>query len=201
MCVTPDDSAAILWPRSFLALAPNAATRAHLASVPALPGVKPTQVEDLHLTLAFIGAISEPQRHALAAALPALAELARSIPLLAFTGFEVWPVPDRPRVWVAAYTLPDPMRKLVEQIQAVLTRAGLPVDGRPFRPHITLARFPRTAQACDVPMRPTRDHPAQVDEIGLYCRTATQDGPRYMALARVPLTDAPWPPPPFQEPA
>lgn len=182
-----DDSQVDAWPRSFLALSPDAATRGQLAGLPSLDGVQPTLIDDLHLTLAFIGAISDAQRQVLAAALPALATQAKQIPQLEPTGFETWPIPEKPRVWVAAYALPDALRQLIAQVKTVLTDAGLPVDGRPFRPHITLARFARGAVAT-APSPARLEHAAQVEAIGLYCRTATRDGPRYMTLASVPLT-------------
>ena len=175
------------WPRSFLALSPDAATRRQLAALPSLDGVQPTHIDDLHLTLAFIGAISNAQRQVLAAALPTLATQAKQIPQLGPTGFETWPIPEKPRVWVAAYALPDALRQSVIQVQAVLADAGLPVDGRPFRPHITLARFARNAVAA-APSPARLEHPARVEAIGLYCRTTSRDGPRYMTLASVPLT-------------
>lgn len=186
MCAAAEDSLVDTWPRSFLALSPDARTRRHLASLPSLDGVQRTHIDDLHLTLAFIGAISHAQRQMLADALPTLATLAKQIPQLGPTGFETWPLPEKPRVWVAAYALPDALRQLVAQVHAVLTDAGLPVDGRPFRPHITLARFARGAVAADASPAPL-EHPAQVEAIGLYCRTAARDGPRYMTLASVPL--------------
>jgi len=186
MCAAAEEPQVDAWPRSFLALAPDAATRKQLASVPSLDGVQPTHIDDLHLTLAFIGSISDAQRQVLADALPALATLAKQIPPLEPTGFETWPTPEKPRVWVAAYALPDALRELVAQVHTVLTGADLPVDARPFRPHITLARFPRGAVAAA--SSPAQlEHPAQVETIGLYCRTATRDAPRYMTLASVPL--------------
>jgi 2'-5' RNA ligase len=187
MSAPTEDSQVDAWPRSFLALSPDAGTRKQLASLPSLTGVQPTHVDDLHLTLAFIGAISDAQRQALANALPTLATQAKQIPQLGPTGFETWPVPEKPRVWVAAYALPDALRLLVAQVHAVLTDAGLPVDGRPFRPHITLARFSRGATAA-APSSARLEFPARVESIGLYCRTATRDGPRYMTVASVPLT-------------
>jgi len=186
MCAAPDETLVDAWPRSFLALSPDADTRRHLASVPTLDGVQPTHIDDLHLTLAFIGSISDAQRQILADALPMLASLARQIPQLDPTGFETWPMPEKPRVWVAAYTLPEALRQLLAQVHAVLTDAGLPVDARPFRPHITLARFPRGAVAA-TPSSAPLEYPAQVEAIGLYCRTATREAPRYMTLASVPL--------------
>jgi len=187
MCAAADESQVDTWPRSFLALSPDADTRRQLAGVPSLDGVQPTHIDDLHLTLAFIGSISEAQRRVLADALPALATLAKQIPQLAPTGFETWPTPEKPRVWVAAYALPEALRQLVAQVQTILTAADLPVDARPFRPHITLARFARGAvTAAPSPVR--LEHPAQVEAIGLYCRTASREAPRYMTLASVPLT-------------
>lgn len=187
MCRDSDSSADASWPRSFIALAPDAVTRARLAQLPTLPRSKPIHIDDLHLTLAFIGAISEAQRRTLADALPALASAAGPIPPLAPMGIDAWPSPDRPRVRVAVYALPEALGQLVAQVQAVLSAAGLPVDPRPFRPHITLARFARGADAITAASDPPLEHAAHVDALGLFCRSDALDGPRYASLAAVPL--------------
>jgi 2'-5' RNA ligase len=182
-----DGTAQVAWPRSFLALAPDRATRARLAAVPIRPRSTPTHIDDLHLTLAFIGGISDAQRHLLAGALPALAEDIGPIPPLAPLGVDAWPSPDRPRVWVALYALPDPLRRLVETVQRLLATADLPVDTRPFRPHVTLARFARgagqIAPATDIHL----DGAATFHALGLFCRADSPGGARYATLASVPL--------------
>jgi len=190
MSLPADPPSTASWPRSFLALAPDAATRAQLGAIPALPGAKPTHVDDLHLTLAFIGAITDAQRHSLAEALPGLAAQLGPLPPLAPLGIDTWPSPARPRVRVALYALPDPLRRLVAEVQTTLLAAELPIDTRPFRPHVTLARFTRGAEpisGADAPL----PHAARFASLGLYCRSDAAGGARYACLASVALREAP----------
>lgn len=147
-------------------------------------------IDDLHLTLAFVGGISDVQRQALADALPALAALARPLPLLSGTGLEAWPNAERARVWVATFVLPDSLRVLVDAVHTVVTATGLPIERRPFRPHITLARFIKGGVKMQAQAAPP-DYVAKVDALGLYTRMTTPGrdpgGPHYVALASIPL--------------
>jgi 2'-5' RNA ligase len=186
MCPGTDSPAGAPWARSFIALAPDAATRAQLAALPALPDARPTHVDDLHLTVAFIGAISDAQRHLLASGLPRLVARMGPMPALAPLGIDAWPSRDRPRVRVALYALPDALAGLVGRVQAALAAADLPIDTRPFRPHITLARFARGAEACATADAPLL-HAARLASLGLYCRSDAPGGARYACLACVPL--------------
>src|SRR5690606_29007465 len=104
---------------------------------------------DLHLTLAFLGGLTDLQREELANTLPALAP---ALPELSFTGVEIWPGPQRARVQVATFALPEALKELVQRLNPLLVDMGLPVDSRPFRPHVTLARFAhgRSASGTDM---------------------------------------------------
>ncbi|VCU71137.1 2',5' RNA ligase family [Pigmentiphaga humi] len=176
-------AAPLCHPRSFIALAPDAASRARLAEAgTALPPAR-LLAADLHLTIAFLGALEARQAAALQAALQ---PLARAIPDLEAAGLTLWPHAARARVAVATFGLPDALRQMVAQTQAVLRAMDLPVEDRPYRPHVTLARFgagkpaPRALPEIALP-------PMRFETLGLYCSAGPGAGTRYRALFRLPL--------------
>ena len=125
--------------RLFFALWPDEALRAEAAScaarlVPRGAG-RALRPDQLHITLVFLGAVSEarlPEVHAAAAAVEG-APIALELDQL-----EHW---RRPQVLcLAASVVPPPLAALVEALRAALTERALPTESRPYRPHLTLAR-------------------------------------------------------------
>jgi 2'-5' RNA ligase len=123
--------------RLFLALWPSPAVRQHLVeqqahwSWPAGAALTPT--DDLHLTLHFIGAVP-------AARVPDVVQGLRvNTPrfTLDLDTTEVWP--NRCAVSCPCQT-PAALATLHGALAQALRAQGLPVEPRPFRPHITLAR-------------------------------------------------------------
>ncbi|ODV11299.1 MAG: 2'-5' RNA ligase [Rubrivivax sp. SCN 70-15] len=136
--------------RLFLALWPGPRLRETLAAcrdlTPWPPGAAPTATDKLHLTLHFIGSVPAARLAEVAAALqvPAPAfELRLELAECWRGGLAVL----RPR------TVPARLQQLHADLAAALRRLGLPVDARPFRPHVTLAR--RAAQP-PAPAEPLR---------------------------------------------
>lgn len=123
--------------RLFLALWPGAGARRGLQAWQAAlrwpAGARPTPADQLHLTLHFIGAVPRerlPQlTHALARAFtPFVLHLGR---------FTLW----RGGIAVLlADDTPPALAALHAGLADALQELGLPVDARPFRPHVTLAR-------------------------------------------------------------
>lgn len=103
-----------------------------------LPGARWVAAEQIHLTLAFLGEVDAKSIERLRA------ELARiHLPpfTLTLTGPGCFPNRQRPRVlWVglAAHPL---LTQLAAQVQEALLLCDLPVEERPFSPHLTLARL------------------------------------------------------------
>ncbi|HUC71476.1 MAG TPA: RNA 2',3'-cyclic phosphodiesterase [Stellaceae bacterium] len=92
---------------------------------------------NLHLTLRFIGEISED---AAADVDEALARLRARRFLLQLAGTGVFGG-DRPRnLWAGVERTPE-LAALHDKIEQALTRAGLPPEPRKFSPHVTLARL------------------------------------------------------------
>lgn len=117
---------------------------AHLAPVrrqfPALRWVPPDR---WHVTLTFLGAV-DPERVGVLDA--RLARAAHRTPQhrthLAHAGRF-----DQRVLWLGVAGERDVMRRLAERTAAAARRAGLEVEARSFRPHLTLAR---TAQPVDL---------------------------------------------------
>ena len=94
---------------------------------------------DLHLTLHFLGTV-EPER------LDALRVLGEAVSIgrfrLVLDRVGHWP---RPQVlWCAPASPPDELMALHRRLGEGLVGIGLPVERRPFRPHVTLARKVRS---------------------------------------------------------
>lgn len=106
------------------------------AAEPGLAWVSPAK---LHLTMKFLGEVPEADAPRLAAAADAVA--ARHRPFeMTLGGVGAFPNFRRARVvWIGVAA--DPRLELLHHdLEVACGEAGFEVEGRPFRPHITLAR-------------------------------------------------------------
>ncbi len=128
----------------------GAAVAPHQAEHAAHRDLRWTGPEDWHVTLAFLGDVPDPaatgQTPALAPALaPALQRAAaghRPFPL-ALAGAGAFPAASHARVlWCGLDGNHPALAALAASVADAVTRAGAapPDAGRPFRPHLTLAR-------------------------------------------------------------
>lgn len=191
MPVEPRATQADVWHRAFIALVPDAPTRAAWAAMAsgaacAARATRLVPVDQLHMTLAFLGSISHDQGTALAAE---LASVAAALPPLHIERFEHWPSVSHPRLAVLVFEGAPSLVDLHARVCALVTRLGLPIDDhRPFRPHVTLARM-RAGAACatDLPTRAIAPETSRFAALTLYSSTLERSGARYRALASVPL--------------
>ncbi|MGU7783929.1 RNA 2',3'-cyclic phosphodiesterase [Burkholderia sp. PU8-34] len=130
--------------RAFVALMPDAASRDALHALPVARGARRTHPEQLHVTLAFLGAIERGACDALAARLPVLAA-AHALPLQHVERLAWWPSLPKARLIVAELGAEPALVALNDALVAALQDIGMPTDRRPFRPHVTLARLPHYA--------------------------------------------------------
>lgn len=122
--------------RLFFALWPGAVTRAELArAVPLLgPGGRAVPVENLHVTLAFLGATDTWRLDDLVAV---ASSIERTPFVLTLDQYEIW---DRALVVLVPNTMPAALVQLAGDLTARLAAAGFPTDSRRYRAHVTLIR-------------------------------------------------------------
>lgn len=177
--------------RAFIALPiPETTLAALLAAQERIPVGRPVPEDNLHLTIAFLGEVSDP-------ALAELDNLLSATPLPAapveFDGLGTFG--DMERGLVFAQVLPDArLSALHTKVAQIVRMAGVDLPRRRFRPHVTLSRANRQ------PKGPARDRLAavlgqQVDipgfaaaELVLFRSTLSSAGARHDPLARYPLS-------------
>ena len=123
----------------YFALWPDAATvnqlHATASEIQTVCGGKVMRADTLHLTLAFIGDIPRAQ-------IPQLLLLAGEVSSPAFTlCLDMAALWERQHlVWAGPRQPPAELMDLAGQLSSRLQAAGVPVDRRGFKPHVTLLR-------------------------------------------------------------
>jgi 2'-5' RNA ligase len=197
-----DPFAGIAGRRLFVAVPLPAAAAAEVADVVEavraqdLPAgahdVRWVRLDGLHLTLRFLG----PTADALVAPTGAAVEraAARTPPIDAeIGGAGTFPPVGRPRtLWVGLTAGAAALDGLAAQVGRELAVAGWPIDVRPFRAHLTLARSDGIAVGRLVADRLVeamagRQIPCPIDRVGLF-ESVTGGGPaRYIPVAETTL--------------
>jgi 2'-5' RNA ligase len=130
--------------RAFIAIDLPDTVRAALADAQqqfrgACPEARWTRPEGIHLTLKFLGEISDAQAKQIVEALDLVGAF-ESIPV-EVKGFGFFPQPKRPRVFWAGVTAPPALGELAARVETHLEKVGFAREDRVFSPHLTLARF------------------------------------------------------------
>jgi 2'-5' RNA ligase len=154
--------------------------------------VRWTEPAQIHLTLAFLGAVSEGRVPDVSAALDAVTAAAAPVPL-AVAGLGAFPSARRPRiVWAGVGGDVAALRALAEDVQHALAPLGFVPDGRPFRAHVTVgrARTPRGAGALAAAIHAAHDVELgawTADEVVLYESRLRPAGALHVPVSRHPL--------------
>lgn len=135
--------------RLFVAIELPAAVRSGLAGRASragagLPPARRVPADNLHLTLEFLGATDEERLPGLEVALEkAFAD--QPLPPIRVDGAGCFPKSGRPRVLWAGLEPRAPLARLQLRVARAACRAvDAEPDGRPYRPHVTLARCSRS---------------------------------------------------------
>jgi len=108
-----------------------------------IPGARWIDPENYHITLRFIGDISDPDARAIADALDDV----RMPPFeIALSGVGYFGARKPRNVWVGVKPV-DMITGLHQSHERLCTALGLARDGRNFTPHVTLARLKNSARA------------------------------------------------------
>lgn len=163
--------------RVFFALWPDAETASHLAALGENLvggcGGRVMPAANLHMTLAFIGAVTPAQIERLVAL---AAEVSGEAFDLRLDRLGFWP--QRGILWAGCRTAPSPQSRLFSELAAGVRAAGFALDARPPVPHVTLARRARCASL------PRLGTPVgwRADEFALVESIAQPVGVRYRVL-------------------
>ena len=152
----------------------------------AWPQARWTRVEGMHVTLKFIGEASPEKVERIRAA---LAEVRSSGNVeMNFRGVGFFPNDRRPRVfWVGIEATPN-LGELAAEVEGRMEVLGLPREQRPFRPHLTLARFHpgdklNGLAASLAPLGPFEFGATRTGELHLYQSQLRPQGAIYTRLA------------------
>jgi 2'-5' RNA ligase len=101
--------------------------------------LKWSPVDNLHITTKFIGEWPENKLDDLTAALGSIAS--RPPITIAIEGLGWFPNPHQPRVFWAGAHGGQPLSELAGTIDQALHPIGIPLETKPYSPHVTLARI------------------------------------------------------------
>ncbi|MGD2134844.1 MAG: RNA 2',3'-cyclic phosphodiesterase [Gemmatimonadales bacterium] len=105
--------------------------------------------EGLHVTLKFLGEVPAEREPQVIAGLERAVGDTRPFSLV-LSGFGAFPSLRRPRVLWAGCESARPLELLQHGVEREMAELGFPLEGRPFRPHITIGRVRRGARARDL---------------------------------------------------
>ena len=165
--------------RLFFALWPESAVRKQLARHARQQQTQSGRIhhpEDLHMTLVFLGQVTDEQ-------LPCVQRAGDGITAGSFSmtidNMGYWP---RPRIlWCGSSVATEPLLQLVGQLQQALQTCGFAPERRRYKPHVTLLRKARRAETLNLqnPIEwPVREFVLAASGDG------PVEGPRYRILHR-----------------
>jgi 2'-5' RNA ligase len=130
-------------PRLFVAIRPPEEVRDVLSGVSGgIDRARWQDDEQLHLTLSFVGEVSVAQTSELVEALAEVESEPFELEIAGVGHFEQRKVPSA--VW-GRVPLTEPLAQLQRRVERACRHAGLETERRAYRPHVTLARLPRSA--------------------------------------------------------
>lgn len=184
--------------RAFIAIEMPASVRAAIERVQAQLKqngfkVRWVRVQNIHLTLKFLGDIKTAEIEKIAAALGAAAKAFPPI-LLQPKGIGVFPGISRARViWVGLQGRMDLLFGLHKSLAERLALIGFPIEKRPFKGHLTLGRVkgklePNRLTAALKRCRNFATEPFEAERIILFKSDLKPTGAEYTQLTSAGLT-------------
>lgn len=175
--------------RLFVALPiPEEITDALGALEAGIPGANWVEMDNMHLTLRFIGEVPRPDAEEIA---EALAEVNGAPFELTLSGIGTFETARHTRaIWVGTEPAPD-LHRLRASVESAVVRTGQPPEGRRFTPHVTLARCRNPAE--DRVGRFVQENnrlklgPFLVESFALFSSQLGRSGPTYTIEAEYPL--------------
>ena len=169
--------------RTFLALAPEpeaALAIEHWRARHWPHAGREVPIENLHVTLCFLGEVDEARLERLVLALDET--LLEPLGLTLLLDEPLWRA-DAAMTWLAPSAPPAALLALVKRLRGLAGRVGIRVDKRAFRPHVTLAR--RVEMPPPAPLSAPRLS-CRFERVTLFESRRDGDGARYRELCAWP---------------
>lgn len=163
--------------RLFFALWPDQQTREKIAAFNqtiVVPGIKKIKVENLHVTLLFLGNTDAPSEMMLRLL---AGEISGQSFIVQFSQLDYW---RKPKILCLTTPFYDTqLALLVDSLTAIATQCNISTETRVYQPHITLAR--KAHSLIDIEVCPIE---WQADSFCLLESRSTTDGVRYQVMQR-----------------
>ena len=148
-----------------------------------------TRPEGIHLTVKFLGEISDAQTKQV---VEALTQIGSFEPFsIEVKGFGFFPQAQRPRVFWAGVMAPPALTQLAAQVENRMEKIGFAREDRAFSAHLTLARFqvPRPQPALEAAIAARADTSLgafNASEFFLFESKLSPQGAQYRKVVRFP---------------
>jgi len=179
--------------RSFIAIEIPAAIRQAIGRMitewdQAQYPVRWVKADNLHLTLKFLGEISEPVLNRVSQKIKSISE--RFAPFrFSLQELGCFPSPKSPRViWIGAAEGKKEVTSLQQIIEQELALIGLKPEAREFSPHLTLGRANARFDPQNILATRYESSSFSVESLVLFKSTLTPGGPIYDKLQEFPFT-------------
>jgi 2'-5' RNA ligase len=169
---------------------PEAVTKLLTSLDPKIRGVRWLAPEQMHLTLSFLGNVSNHAEEALKRNLSAFAWKTFFLPI---SGLGKFPGKGSPNVlWVGVGTGHPHLFQLHKRVQEAAIRVGIKPDLRSFHPHITLARcWDVSAESVRPFLKTHAAFDAGMIHVESFCLNSSELTPRGSVYARELLVRVP----------
>ncbi len=148
--------------------------------------VRWVQSQNLHLTLRFLGDVSQHSLEDLTGRVGSAIEEREGfrLALEAIAPFPTW---RRPRAVAVEMAPCGELESLAQAVESAVVAAGCAAEGRPFRGHVTLGRFRGRLPSAPAIAQTLDGLEMCVDEVVLYRSRLQLAGAVYSELAHLPL--------------
>ena len=179
--------------RSFVAVFPPPEIQEALASaargLPVAGKVRFTPPANVHLTLKFLGDVSEDDLGRVAEALEPVREKHEWFEA-GISGFGAFPSPKKARIlWAGIGEGSDRLRALAEDVEESLEPLGFEREVRIYVPHLTLGRARGRPVALEAVEAPSPVPAFPVSRVDLVQSVLGEGGAAYSTLAAYPLSE------------
>jgi len=157
-----------------------------LSFQPPLP-LRWTPPDNWHVTLVFLGEVAAHLVSQLDQVVSSVVSGYRAM-ALQLDSAEWFPSASKPRLLALHAEVPDRLLELQRALASALRGQGYPVEQRPWRPHLTLARYPGARRHfAPPPLPPFAPVTLELREVTLFESVPGASGPRYRALQQFEL--------------